>query len=80
MALEYQDDESYLMAKETYEQVISEYPSSKYAKKSAEALLVLEAQLGKNYYDLQGYYEEICADSLDAELDRVCDYLANYCT
>ncbi|MCD4830098.1 MAG: T9SS type A sorting domain-containing protein [Candidatus Cloacimonetes bacterium] len=79
MAQQYENDESYLLAKSTYEDLIEEYPSSKFAKLSASALLALEKQLGSNYEDLQAYYASICTDSLDAELTRVCDYLDNYC-
>jgi len=79
LACQYYEDESYLMAKQTHEQVIEEYPASDYAKLSAEALLAIEKELGENYGQLQAYYQSICADSLDAQLYRVCSYLANYC-
>ena len=71
--------EEYRLAKETYMQIIEDYPSTVCAVVALKALLPLESLVGEDYVTLKQYYltdESIVGDET---LAKVGLYLANRC-
>jgi len=73
------ETENYVAAKSDFEQIVEEYPESKYSEAALKELLPLEAYTDNNYTNLKTYYDTDSTIQNYEELARLADFLANFC-
>jgi len=72
-------DSNYVVAESLFQEVIQQYPSTKYAKAALSDLYALEEYLDDNYYDLKSYYSTNQNILSNPELEKLADFLLNFC-
>jgi hypothetical protein len=72
-------NEDYSLAKKQFQQIVTTYPTSKYAQASLRELFSLEEFDTDDYTELKSYYsiEQVIQNNPD--LLKLADFLANYC-
>jgi tetratricopeptide (TPR) repeat protein len=78
-AKQYEVEENYDLAKQSYQSVISNYPETEYAKASAKELFSVETNSNYNFSDLQYYYQNEPNMEYDVEMQKLSNTLINYC-
>ncbi len=73
------EQQDYTGAKAGYQQVITQYPATKFAQASLKELVHLEKLEGNDYSSLKSYYETEPAIQNNPELIKLADFLANRC-
>ncbi len=71
--------ENFTGAKAAYQQVITQYPDTKFAQAALKELVNLEKYAGNDYSSLKTYYETEPAVQNNPELVKLADFLANRC-
>ena len=69
----------YPAAKQAYQQVVTDYPSTVYAETALKTMLPLEYYAGNDYESLQDYYLTDAAIASDGTLSHLASSLANKC-
>lgn len=78
-ALTAEENSEYEVAEQTYEQVISFYPSSEYSVISAKKLFDLKVKYDQDFYDLKLYYETEPNMQYNDELSSLAEFLITCC-
>ncbi|MCK4311698.1 MAG: T9SS type A sorting domain-containing protein [Candidatus Cloacimonetes bacterium] len=78
-AKQYEEEENYDLAKQSYQNVISNYPEFDYAKASAKELFSVETNSNYNFSELQYYYQNEPNMTYDEEIQKLSNALVNYC-
>ncbi len=71
--------EDYSAAKTEFQQIILQYPSTKFAQASLKELLVLEKLVGDDYSNLRSYYNTEPVIQSNPDLYDLAKYLSNFC-
>ena len=72
-------EENYVLAKESFKDIIATYPTSSYSFASMHDLLNIEENAGNNYVELQNYFlDNEAIQSID-DLKKLGMHLANQC-
>ena len=71
--------EDYTGAKAQYQQVVLQYPDTKFAQAALKELVNLEKYAGNDYTELKSYYETEPAIQNNPQLVKLADFLANRC-
>jgi hypothetical protein len=71
--------EDYAGAKADFQQIISDYPNSKYSQAALRELFTLEEFESNDYQVLQSYFNSNTNIQNNPALDKLADYLANFC-
>ena len=78
-ALEQYDNESYYLAKQTFIEVISLYPDTRFAVASVRSLYSLEQYLENDFESLKNYYLSEPNMSFDDDMTNTSIFFANLC-
>jgi len=83
-AKQYEIEENYDLARQTYKTVIETYPESEFASASAKQLFALEnkineSQSNSDFAALKQYYETESNMSYDEDIQKLSGDLSNYC-
>lgn len=70
---------NYSAAKNGYQQVIGQYPESKFAKASIKQLFSVEEYEANNYHALKQYYRTNSIILSNPDLESLADFFANKC-
>ena len=79
LAKQYEEEENYDLAEQTYKNIISIYPESDYSKASAKELFSVESRTGNNFIELQTYYLTEPNMQYDEDIQKLSIALVNYC-
>ncbi len=82
MYLDARDDienEYYSAAQTTYQEIIVQYPNTKYAQASLKELFSLEAFINNDYSELKSYYNSEPNITNNPDLVKLADFLINFC-
>lgn len=71
--------EDYSGAKTDFQQIINDYPTSKYSQAALRELFSLEEYASDDYVELKAYYSTNSIILNNPELEKLAEYLANYC-
>ncbi len=71
--------EDYTGAKTDFQQIINDYPTSKYSQAALRELFSLEEYASDDYVALKTYYSTNSIILNNPELEKLAEYLANYC-
>jgi hypothetical protein len=71
--------EDYTGAKYDFQQIVTQYPETKYAQSALRELFTLEKYAGNNYSELKTYYDTEPNIQNIADLNKLADFLANFC-
>lgn len=71
--------EDYTGAKEEFQQIITQYPDTKFAQASLKELVNIEEYAGNDFNGLKSYYDTDPSIQNNTELLKLADFLANRC-
>ena len=71
--------EDYAEAKVEFQQIITQYPDTKFAQASLKELVNIEEYAGNDFNELKSYYDTDPSIQNNPELLKLADFLANRC-
>lgn len=72
-------DSNYMVAKALFQEVITQYPTTKYAKAALTDLYSVEEYADNNFTNLKTYYNTNQEIQNNPELEKLAEFLVNYC-
>jgi len=76
---EFEVNENYDAAEQTYKDVITLYPASNYSKMSAKQLISIAEKTDQDFLSLKDYYDNEPNMTFDEEMTKVSSFLSNLC-
>jgi len=70
---------NYTAAKSGFQEVVFQYPSSKYAHASLKEMYSLEFNISNDYAELKNYYTTEPSITNNPDLTKLADFLVNFC-
>ena len=78
-AMDMVESENYTGAKTGFQEIVVQYPATKYAQASLKELFSLEAFLDDDYSGLKSYYNSEPNITNNPDLERLAEFLINFC-
>ncbi len=76
---EFEVNENYDAAEQTYKDVITLYPASNYSKMAAKQLISIAEKTDQDFLSLKDYYDNEPNMTFDEEMIKVSSFLSNLC-